>query len=288
MIRSVKHVMKFEVEAADGRIGAVDDFYFDDERWAIRYVVVDTGRWLPGRRVLVSPISVSRTHWDEQRLALSISREVVKDSPSIDTHKPISRRHEQRYHDYYGYPYYWGHTALWGAFAAPMAPTPADAAAHRAAAAAAEREAADKGDTRLRSAAEVAGYMIRATDGELGHVEDVLFDDLTWAIRYVVVDTSSWWFGKHVLVAPEWITEISWPERSVSVRVSRRLLKGAPIYDRARHIERQWEAAYYQHLLKPGYWLTEDEARAIKQAQSHLRVEEDRHDAAVERRSRPR
>src|SRR5688572_10509184 len=112
MIRSMEHMKKFEIVATDGRIGAVDDFYFDDERWAIRYAVVDTGRWLPGRRVLVSPLSITLTEWSEQRLRLSISRDQVRDSPGIDTHQPVSRRHERDHLDYYGYPYYWGHAGL--------------------------------------------------------------------------------------------------------------------------------------------------------------------------------
>lgn len=288
MIRSAKDMKKFEILATDGPIGSLDDVYFDDERWAIRYVVVDTGRWLPGRRVLISPLSVNRTEWNEQRLVLSISRNQVKDSPGIDTHQPVSRRHERDYLDYYGYPYYWGHAGLWGAHAIPMLPTPEQIAAQRTRAAEVERQAAEQGDTHLRSASEVSGHVIRAVDGDLGHVDDVLFEDVSWAIRYLVADTSNWWFGKHVLVSPEWITDISWPEHAVSVNVTRQLLKTAPRYNRAEHLDRQWEAAYYQHLQQPGYWLTEDDARAIKEAQSHLRDEPDRHEASVERRSRPR
>jgi len=288
MIRSAKEVRKFEIVATDGGIGSVDDFYFDDERWAIRYLVVDTGHWLPGRRVLISPLSIRRTDWDEQRLRLSISRDQVKASPGIDTHQPVSRRHEQAYLDYYGYPYYWAHAGLWGAYAIPMMPTPAQMAKQRASAAATERKAAEQGDARLRSVSEVTGYVIRAVDGDLGHVEDALFDDLSWATRYLVVDTSNWWFGKHVLVAPEWITDISWTERSVSVSITRQQLRSAPQYDRAQHVDRQWELEYYRHLLQPAYWLTADEARAIKEAQSYLREEPDRPDAGVERRSRPR
>ena len=123
---------------------------------------------------------------------------------------------------------------------------------------------------------------------DLGHVDDVLFDDLSWAVRYLVVDTSNWWFGEHVLIAPEWITEISWPERSVVVDMTRQALKDAPPYDRAEHVDRQWELAYYGHLQQPGYWLTDDEVRTIKDAQSYPREALDRHDVAVERRSRPR
>jgi hypothetical protein len=288
MIRSAKDMRKFEIVASDGRVGAVDDFYFDDERWAIRYVVADTGRWLPGRQVLISPLSVTQTNWNEQRLLLSISRNQVKDSPGIDAHQPVSRRREQDYFDYFGYPYYWGHAGLWGAHPVPMIPTPEERAAQRAKSAQAERQAAAHGDTHLRSVSEVTGYVIGAADGDLGHVEDVLFDDLSWAVRYLVVDTSSWWFGKHVLVAPAWISEISWPERSVSVTVTRQSLKSAPPYDRVQHVDRQWEVEYYRHLLQPGYWLTGDEARAIKEAQAYLREEPERHEVAVERRSRPR
>jgi hypothetical protein len=226
MIRSTWHMRKFEVVGTDGRVGSVDDFYFDDERWAIRYIVVDTGDWLPGRRALISPISVSRVVWDAQQVRLSISRDQVRDSPGIDAH--------------------------------------------------------------LRSAAAVSGYGVRAIDGSLGHIDDFLFDDLSWAVRYLVVDTSDWWFGKHVLVAPQWIDDISWPDRAVSVDMSREALKGAPQYDRREHVDRQWEAAYYLHLRQPGYWLTSEEARFIKEAQSYLQEEPDRRDLAVERRARRR
>jgi hypothetical protein len=288
MIRSVRHMKKFEVIATDGRIGSIEDVYFDAERWAVRYIVVDTGTWLPGRLVLISPLSVTRTEWGEQRLLLSISQEQVKNSPGIDAHTPVSRRQERDYLDYYGYPYYWGHAGLWGAYALPMLPTAEQLAAERVRASQAEEKAAEQGDTQLRSASAVIGHVLRATDGDLGHVDDFLLDDVSWAIRYLVIDTSNWWFGKQVLVAPEWIADLAWPERTVNVNVTRQQLKGAPEYDRAEHVDRQWEAAYYQHLEQPGYWLSEEDARAIKEAQSYLRDEPAQPPDPLERRSRPR
>ena len=292
MMRSTKHMKRFEITATDGPIGSVEDFYFDDERWAMRYVVVDTGKWLPGRRVLISPLSIARAEWGEQRLLLSITRDQVKNSPDVDTHKPVSRRHESEYLDHYAYPYYWGHAGLWGAHAYPMLPprepSPEELARQRARKAEENRKAAEQGDTHLRSASEVSGYAIGATDGDLGQVDDFLFDDSSWAIRYLVVDTNNWWFGKHVLVAPDWITEISWPDRSVLVNVTRAWLKKAPQYDGAEHVDRQWEAAYYQHLEQPRYWRDDDDARAIKQARSHLRQEDPELPVPLERRSRPR
>lgn len=151
---------------------------------------------------------------------------------------------------YDSYPYYWGHSGVRGAHAVPVPPSAEQMASRRAAAGEVERKAAEKGDTHLRSASEVSGSVIRALDGDLGHVENVLFDDISWAIRSFVVDTSNWWFGKHVLVAPEWIADISWPDRPVSVKVTRQLVRSAPPYDRTEDV--------------------------------------DRHEASVERRSRPR
>lgn len=287
MIRSVKQLRQFAIAATDGTIGSVDDVYFDSERWAVRYLVVDTGGWLSGRRVLISPISVTRTDWSEQHVELSISRAQVEGSPDIDTHKPVSRQHEVEYLNYYGYPHYWAHADLWGATGRPMLPPPSEVAAQQAAVRRERRHAAAKGDSHLRSAKEVTGYVIRATDGDIGHVDDVLIDDVTWAVRYLVVDTSNWWFGKHVLLAPAWATDVSWAHRTVDVRVTRQALKNAPPYDRAEHIDRQWEADYYGRLDQPGYWLDAGEARAIAEAQSYL---QDHASPAVplERRSRPR
>lgn len=260
MVRSARNLQKLEIAATDGLIGSVADVLFDDERWVVRYLVVDTGSWLPGRRVLISPNSVVQTEWDAQRLVLSISRDQVEHSPHVDTHKPVSRQHEVDHLNYYGYPHYWVSPEVWAPVAIP------------------ETSATDAGtpaDPNLRSAAEVFGYAIRATDGELGHVDDLLLEDVSWAVRYLVVDTSNWWFGRHVLMAPEWITDINWPERHVAVDLTREAVKDSPPYDRAKHTDRQWEAAYYERLGRPGYWLTSNQARRIKRAQEYLRQDKD-------------
>lgn len=287
MIRSIKYINRFSVVAQDGAIGAIDDVYFDDERWAVRYVVVDTGTWLPGRRVLISPLSITQVQWGEQRVLLSISRDQVANSPEIDTHKPVSRQQEAAYLGYMGYPYYWGGGALWGATAFPMLPTPEQAAEARITAAE-EQKQRHRGDSHLRSVSEVTGYHIRATDGELGHIDDVLVDDGNWAVRYFVVDTSNWWFGKQVLVAPNWIAEIDWAQREVNIGVTRQTLRNAPTYDRAEHLDRQWELAYYGHVNRRGYWLDGDEAATIKQAQAFLSDADAPPADRVERRSNPR
>lgn len=288
MIRSVKHMNRFDVVATDGSIGAIVDFYFDDERWAVRYIVVDTGKWLPGRRVLVSPFSVTRTEWGEQRVLLSITREQVKNSPGVDTNQPVSRQHEADYLTHFGYPFYWAHTGLWGAYPTPMLPAAVARVKDEAAIAADRQAAAASQDSHLRSVEEVTGYAIRATDGELGHVNDFLIDDVSWVVRYLVVNTSNWWFGRQVLAALSWITSIDWASKTVDVDVTRQSIKTAPQYDRVEHVDHQWEAAYHQHVHQSGEWLDAGEAAGIKAAHDYLQDEPEVLPGSLDRRSRPR
>lgn len=203
MLRNVKELRGFAIHATDGMIGEVDDLYFDDEDWAIRYLVVDTGHWLSGRKVLISPLAIGHVDWMAQQLAVSLTKTQVERSPDIDTRKPVSRQHEAVYFGYYGYPNYWGGSGVWGMGGYPGSLTierrfEDERKARRAAAA----KAGD--DCHLRSGKAVTGYHVHATDGDIGHVADLLVDDHTWAIRYMIVDTSNWWGGHHVLVAPPW------------------------------------------------------------------------------------
>ena len=222
MTRSVNEMYNFELVATDGGIGRVEDCYVDEDHWAIRYLAVDAGRWLPGHRALISPISVTGIEWNARRLFLGIARGQIIRSPAIDARQSVSRHQEMEYLDYYGYPYYWGHSGLWGSHALPMRPTAEQTALHHKAATRPERGTADRGDTHLRRTSEVTGYVIRATDGEVGHVEDYLFDDVSWAVEYLVVNAGNWWRGEHVLVAPAWITSITSSEDSVGALISRR------------------------------------------------------------------
>lgn len=222
MTRSVNELHNFELVATDGGIGTVEDCYLDEDRWAIRYLAVDAGRWLPGHRWLISPISVSGIDWGKRQLLLWIGSDQILHSPAIETWPSVSRQREMDYFDYYGYPYYWDHAALWGPHALPMRPTSEQIALRRNRAVHPAGTTADRCETRLRRTSEVTGYAIRATDGEVGHVEDYLFDDVSWAVEYLVVNAGNWWRGEHVLVAPAWITSITSAEDSVAALISRR------------------------------------------------------------------
>jgi uncharacterized protein YrrD len=248
MQKSTKDLKGNTIVATDGDIGKVDDFYFDDKSWTIRYLVADTGNWLLGRKVLISPIALGKTDFSSGRFDVTLTKKQVEESPSIDTDKPVSRQHEAYYHDYYGYPYYWTGPYLWGPMSCPQIPVLDQ---KRVEGRRAEREEA--GDLHLRSAANVTGYHIEARDGGVGHVEDFIIDNETWEIRYMVVDTRNWLPGKKVLIAPRWIDRVSWNDSKVYVSLSREAIKNAPEYD-PDALSREYEGKLHDHYNRPKYW----------------------------------
>lgn len=251
MLRSMNDLQGFTIGATDGDIGRVDAFYFDDTSFTVRHLVVDTSGWLTGRKVLISPMALRAVDWDGQRIEAELTKAQVEQSPDIDTDQPVSRQQEINYYRYYGYPQYWEGPYLWGLGPYPVV-TPEGAAATY------ERRwewgANVRGDPHLRSSAQVIGYYIQATDGEIGHVEDFLVEDSSWAIRYMVVDTRNWWPGKKVLVSPEWIKGVEWSDSKVHVGVTQEQIKKSPEYDPSNPIERDYETRLHDYYGQPSYW----------------------------------
>jgi len=257
MLRSMTELHGCTIGAADGDIGTVTDGYFDDLSFTVRYVVVDTGGWLAERKVLLSPIAFRKMDWAAKRITAALTKAQVEKSPPIDTDKPVSRQHETAYSGYYGYTPYWTGPYLWGAYPYPdlgtgPAPSAADLARERRWDWAAK--AKERADPHLRSAQAVTGYYIQATDGDIGHVEDFLVDDHAWAIRYMLVDTTNWWAGKKVLVAPAWIQRVDWGASKVHVTVTRAQIKASPEYNPAREVDRAYETQLHDHYGVPRYW----------------------------------
>jgi uncharacterized protein YrrD len=271
MLVSVRDLGSYTIGATDGDIGSVEDVYFDQRRWTVRYLLVDTGAWLPGRKVLVSPMSVQEPDWAGQRLPVNLSRAQVEGSPELDPSAPITPQHEALFSDYYRLPLDWASPGVWGAAPYP-APVPA---VEPEAARALEREGwTDVGpehrepgvpregedDPRVRSAREVTGYEIQAADAELGEAEDFLVDPESWTIRYLVIDTGRWLPGRRVLVAPDWISLVSWTDRKVHVNLTRAEIEASPPYEPGRAIDRAYEAALHEHYGRPRYWEERDRA----------------------------
>ncbi|MBM4025681.1 MAG: PRC-barrel domain containing protein [Planctomycetes bacterium] len=246
MLRSVNNLEGFSLGAKDGEIGNVYSLIFDSQDWAIRYFVVDTGRWLPGRKVLISPNALERPDWQGRILHVNLTKDQVHNAPEIDTDLPVSRQRELELHRYYGWTPYWG--PVHGVEAAPE--RYAQPQADRGVGVMVE----SVGDSHLRSTREVRGYRIHATDGQIGHVEDFILSDEDWVIRYLVVDTRNWLPGRSVLISPEWVTDIGWEEREVWVDVPKQTIEQSPNYDASAPINREYETRMYDYYGRPRYW----------------------------------
>ncbi|MEO8000349.1 MAG: PRC-barrel domain-containing protein [Arenimonas sp.] len=262
MLRNLNDLQDYAIRATDGDIGYVKDFYIDDLAWVIRYFVVETGTWHSSRKVLISPFAFGNPNWQEKILPVAITREQVSNSPDIDTDKPVSRQHENDYLGFYEYPFYWSGPELWGTEALPnrmmpqfvSTPSIIEPQPDNAVVDAPITPHNNTVDTHLRSCHVVVGYHIHAMDGDIGHVQGMLVDDETWAVRYLVVNTSNWWGGHLVLIAPEWIEDISWFDGMVSLDVTRQQVKEAPPYDASFQLDRVHEVTIHEHYGSLGYW----------------------------------
>lgn len=238
-------VSDFGIEASDGSIGSVSDLLFDDTNWALRWCVVDTGSWLSGRKVLLPPSALSSPESSRLAFPVDLTRKQVADSPVIDSDAPVSRQLESNVYGHYGWSPYWYPGYGMGMMGAmPIAQS--QPLGYRA-----DSSDPTSGDSHLRSANEITGYYVRASDDDIGHVEELLVDIETWAIRYFVVDTKNWWPGKKVLVAPQWFKEVSWADKTVHVDLTRDQVSKSPEYDPSATADSAYEDRLYQHYGYP-------------------------------------
>lgn len=255
MLRSLQNLTDAVILATDGEIGSVDQFYFDDEKWTVRYLVVKTGSWIARKKVLISPIAVQGFDRSLNVIRVSLTRKQVEESPDLDTDKPVSRQMEAQFHDYYRWPYYWTGAGVWGIAPYPggMIGRPYPIPSTRTDPSSGEQPE-EKGDPHLRSSHTVRGYGIEATDRRFGHVEDFIFDDESWTIRYLVIDTVNFWPSKSVLVSPEWVGSISWADRKFRVNLTEEQIKNSPEFRPDEPINREYEERLYDYYGRPRYW----------------------------------
>jgi hypothetical protein len=249
MLRSLKDFEGYAISATDGDIGGAVNFLIDDERWTVRYLVAKTGTFFDERQVLISPISFRETNAITRKFHVALTRDKVKHSPGIDADKPVSRQHEQEYSRYYGYSHYWGYAGSWGMGSFPGLLAVGEQADERP-----YDRKEPAGDQHLRSAAELRRYHVQGTDGAIGHVDDFIVDDESWEVRYLVIDTSNWWFGKKVLVPPQWATGVSWEDGQVDVGLSRETIKSCPEWNPAAMVNREYEVRLYDYYRRSSYW----------------------------------
>lgn len=217
MLSSMKKFLDFALDASDGEIGSLDEFYFDDTGWGIRYMVLKPRKWLSGRKVLISPVSLGKPDFGKRVLPANLSKEQIEASPAVVEGKPLTRQDEEKLDSYYKWPEYWK----------------------------------EMKKSRLHSSKDVMRYSIVAKDGGIGRVDDFVVDDETWRIRYLVVDTGL--LGKKVPIAPEWISEIDAKGKRILVGLLKDEIKKAPEYV-TDGLTREYENMLYGQFGKRGYW----------------------------------
>lgn len=245
MLRTMRSLYDYQIHALDGEIGRVHEFFFHDDAWDVKYVVVNTGAWFFGKHVLVSPEAVRKVEWSSQSINVNLKKEQVEKSPEIDIDMPVSQQQLTKLHEYYG----WNAYVAGGAngfvpFVSIPPEVPED---EQQALAAAEKH----WDTHLRSSRHVVGYHIQATDEEIGHVDDFILDDERWLIKYLVIDTGRIFPGRRVLVAPKWATAINWGQRRVFVDLMKDAIRNSPVFDATQPVNREYEIRLYDYYGRP-------------------------------------
>lgn len=250
MLWSLNHLRSDRIRATDGALGAVEDLFFDDLDWAVRYVVVDTA-WLLGRRVLLSTAVLGRPDPGGHELPVSLTKEQVKNSPDLDAAQPVSRQQEVDLHSHYGWSPYWLAKTLM-----PPASVIQAAAAHEAndVALPAAGGAETMADPHLRSGHELRGYAVRAADAPAGVVDDILVDEAGWVVRYLVLKTAALLPGRKFLLATPWVEEISWADRRILAKLNSSELESSPHYHSGLALDRDYEDKLHRHYGRAGYW----------------------------------
>ncbi len=253
MLSTAKDLGRYSVRAADGVVGGLDDLYFDDESWTVRYVVVGTGGPLSPRKVFVAPRFVSEADPATRVLRTELTREQLENGPGIEADLPVAAQQEADYYAYHGTAPYW---AGWlGMVPGPAGATYTNAFPVEPPARGQAEPDGRPGDPHLRSTGEIEGYRIRSMDGEIGHLEDFVVDDEAWVIRYVVVETRNWLPGKKVLISPRWISGVSWADAEVHAELGSIEIKEAPAWDPGTPIDREYEIRLHSYYGRPPYWV---------------------------------
>jgi hypothetical protein len=250
MFNHLKTLQGYKLEAIDGPIGKVDEFYFDEQFWTIRYLVVNTGNWLSDRQLLISPHAIGEVSPSDHQISIKLTKKQIAESPFLAPGEMVSKEFERRYYEYYGWPVYWNGSFMWGAepYLNKTPPVWSQQLNH------------EQWEPHLCSTHEISRFTIRSMDGEIGSIRDFLISDTTWTIRYLVIDSQKRLHGNYVLISPQWIVSSEWNQSRFIVDISKDQIALSPEYFDDLQLTRADEGALYMHYNRRGYWLSEDVA----------------------------
>ncbi len=254
MLKSINEIIGYTLFSKGDDVGKCKDLLFDDQLWTVRHMVADTGGWLVGKKVLVSPVMVQKTDWQMQSIFLDITREQLEKCPSLLEDEPVSREHERKIFQFLNCPYYWVDNGLWGhaAYPAVMTRVPEESAQKADEKILEEPQAQDGEENHLRSYKEVKGYNIETSDGNIGHVDDFILEDKTWALRYVVVDTRNWLpGGKKILLSLNWVKKVIWELSLLFLDIRKEQVENSPEFDPEQPVNIEYETRLYDYYGRP-------------------------------------
>ncbi|MBT1451767.1 PRC-barrel domain containing protein [Glaciecola sp. XM2] len=230
---SLNKLLKYDIDATDGDIGYLKDVLFDDQQWIVRYIIIDTKRWMPlSQKVLISPIAVRGFDIQDETLSLSLTKQHILDSPPIEAHKPVSEQFEKAYFDFFGYGYYWNGLGAWGDFDTPTSLIERSVDDTISDSDNSQQPSDPIIDRHLRSINELRHYSVVETDGMKGRVHDFILDTDTWTIKYFVIGIRNWLPGGHIaLLPPEYLASVSWKDQAVFCELNVAQVKQLPEYD---------------------------------------------------------
>jgi hypothetical protein len=268
MLATISELSDYTLEASDGEIGFIDELYFQQSEWLVRYLVIGLGNWFTRQHVLLVPNVVERLDTDLQKIVFDLTREQIKGSPDVLSQLPVSREKELALHRYYQWQPYWathategvtfGTNAVWPRITSELDEEGEEERELQAALDYLAEEPVEARPFLLRSTNEVTGYYIQAADGQIGHVEDFIVDTDNWRLRYLVVDTRNWLPGRKVLVAADWIQDVKWQSSEVKVALTKESIQDSPEYEPVS-LNEAYEKRLHDHYadlsLPPAYYI---------------------------------
>ncbi|MCM2677087.1 PRC-barrel domain-containing protein [Alkalicoccobacillus plakortidis] len=265
MFVQAKTLESFSMNATDGELGSIADLYFESNTFTLRYFVGDTRTWFFGGKVLISPEAVTSLDLEKDLININETKEQIKNSPKPSEHEPVSRQYETELRDHYGWTHYWG-APIGGAGAGMGTPGAYPAAPGLMMPPPGRDRALNKTDYEqdalshhsennlLQSITDLRGYKIHAKNGEVGKALDFILNEKNWTINYIIVDVGGVFTREPIPLAAEWITDISWQDKTITVNVEKELIESAPDYELHEAFTREHETQLYAHYARKGYW----------------------------------
>ena len=242
-LRRLQDIPGWELGTVDGKIGRCHDVLFDDTDWAIRYIVADTGKWLPGRKVLISPLAVRALDEATGTLELSLTKDQIKNAPPLDSDAPVSRRYEIAFNWHYDWPNYWTGPSIRDPHLYPTLLHRPEELEQRSDLQDQFLDKLPEEQTHLRSAQEILEYRTITGDTDIGNIVDLLVDKESWIIRFMIVDARKWLPEvKWLLISHHWVEKIDWAERSIAAKLTVDQLKRSPKFDPSMEVDREYES----------------------------------------------